>query len=356
MASSTPPPASAPTSNALKYAQWETKEGIKKIADFLRGRKGMPVRHAVELGKRVEYFKGDKLATFLMDNHAKKTSRHCPPVLDKLESMRIGRLLVSFGYIHRSDRDSKNKKTLTPSRNHSFTGDGYYTWMYDGPKTLRNVLTAGIIIACIAFTCFPIWPYWAKIGVWYLSVTFLIFMFIFSILRLLAFLVCWICGMSFWFLPNIFDDDLGVYESFQPLYSLEKSGPEETYYRIATAIGCVSFCVWVYNQPTEFDEYVEMTKQFTDDIYSGKLLDEISEMQRKNMDKMHVPALEDFMKEDEDEVNADAAKKEQEEEVDEGSKVYVHHPQDVSEDQSEEDEDAFMEKLVQDDTDLDEQD
>lgn len=277
---------------------WDNEQGIKKIADFLRGRKGMPVRHAVEMGKRIEYFKGDKLITFLIQNS--EASKHCPTLKNKDDILKVGRELVLNGYIHRSERDPKNKKILTPCKNHSFMGDGYYTWMYDGPKTLRHFLTAALIIGFFCCTCFPIWPMWAKVGLWYVSVTLLIFITIFSILRLIAFFLCWLAGYDFWFLPNVFDDNLGVIESFRPTYSFKATGDGERYYRVAAAGAFIAFCFWVANQPTDFDEYMEMSKQFTDDIYSGKLLDDISQHQKENIDKFKVPNLEEFMREEEE--------------------------------------------------------
>jgi translocation protein SEC62 len=276
---------------------WETEEGAKKMADLCRGRKGMAVRHAIELGKRVEYFRGDKLAGFLIGNSLAK--KYFPTLTKKEEVLTVGRALVQHGFIHRSDRDAKNRKLLTPCSNHDFVFDGYYTWMYDGPKTLRNIMTALLIIGFLIITCFPIWPQWAKVALWYMSVTFLIFVFIFVVVRLFVFFVLWMCGYEYWFLPNIFDDNLSVADSFKPLHSFRATEPSERIYRVGTIIAFAAFCVWVKNQPTNFDEYMELTKQFTDDIYSGKLLSDMSQKDKDNIDKPRV-TLEDLLKEEEE--------------------------------------------------------
>lgn len=39
-------------------SKYETEEGLREVAAFLRGRNGMPLRPAIEVDKRVEYFKG----------------------------------------------------------------------------------------------------------------------------------------------------------------------------------------------------------------------------------------------------------------------------------------------------------
>lgn len=47
------------TSDAGGVSKYETEEGLKEVASFLRGRNGMPLRPAIEMDKRVEYFKGE---------------------------------------------------------------------------------------------------------------------------------------------------------------------------------------------------------------------------------------------------------------------------------------------------------
>ncbi|OQS01796.1 Non-selective Cation Channel-2 (NSCC2) Family [Thraustotheca clavata] len=281
----------------LSKEEEEEFKSVKKMADYLRGRNGMPVRQAIEMGKRVEFFRGDKLGKFLMNNEG--ASKYCPgPVTTKEEALAMGSLLVTHGFIHRSERDAKNKKLLQPSQSHEFTTDGFYTWMYDGPKTLRNFLTAALIIGFTGLVCYPIWPQWSKVCVWYMSVTFLIVIIVFCIVRLIAFFFLWLAGIEFWFLPNIFDDNLGVIDSFKPLYSLRKTDPSETKYRLIGLIAFIAFCVWVAQQPTDFDEYMALTKQFTDDVYSGKLLDDMSQKDKEDIDKVKVPDLEDLMRDE----------------------------------------------------------
>lgn len=40
-------------------SKYETEEGLREVALFLRGRNGMPLRPAIEMDKRVDYFKGE---------------------------------------------------------------------------------------------------------------------------------------------------------------------------------------------------------------------------------------------------------------------------------------------------------
>ncbi|KAF1792305.1 Translocation protein Sec62 [Phytophthora cactorum] len=254
--------------STTKDKTWETEKGIRKMADLLRGRKGMPSRHAVELGKRP------------------MAKKYFPDLKTKEDVNSVGHALVQNSYIHRSERDAKNKKILKPTPKQDFSPEGYYTWMYEGSKTLRNIMTALLIIGFLVITCFPIWPQWAKVALWYMSVTFLIFIAIFVV---------------YWLLPNIFDDNLSVADSFVPLYSLRATDSSERIYRVVGLVAFACFCVWVKNQPTDFDEYMELTKQFTDDIYSGKLLSDMSQKDQDNIDAVKVPDLEDLLKDEDDE-------------------------------------------------------
>lgn len=51
----------ATNGSADAVSKYETEEGLKEVAAFLRGRNGMPLRPAIEVDKRVEYFKGELL-------------------------------------------------------------------------------------------------------------------------------------------------------------------------------------------------------------------------------------------------------------------------------------------------------
>jgi hypothetical protein len=92
--------------------EWETEEGMKKVADALRGTNGVKIRQGVELGKRIEYFKGrnylfwfiwvsfslclllfyegEKLITWLLESENPKR----PDIDDRKEATRLARLLL----------------------------------------------------------------------------------------------------------------------------------------------------------------------------------------------------------------------------------------------------------------------
>lgn len=66
------------------------------------------------------------------------------------------------------------------------------------------------IVAFLGFTMYPIWPMSVKVGIWYISLTLLIVMLGFSLLRLALYVIFWIVGYEFWIFPNMYDDELGI--------------------------------------------------------------------------------------------------------------------------------------------------
>ena len=207
-------------------APWETADGIKEVADLLLGNNGLKIREGVELGKRVHYFKGikdfgaafvanvsdkmyavlcvgAKLTEFLLTNDSKASAR--PDVSEKKDAHKVGKMLlkhqcvlsveifswplltpISYRLIHKSDRNPENKKLLSPNGNQDWDDKAYYTWIYQGSQTFNHFMTGLLIISFLAVTCFPIWPKWMKVAIWYCSVTILIIFFIISVIRLIV--------------------------------------------------------------------------------------------------------------------------------------------------------------------------
>lgn len=51
---------------------------------------------------------------------------------------------------------------LQISKKQEFEEKGYYTWIYEGPQAISNLMTFLIIAGFLAITCFPIWPHFLK--------------------------------------------------------------------------------------------------------------------------------------------------------------------------------------------------
>jgi translocation protein SEC62 len=168
--------------------------------------------------------------------------------------------------------------------------------MYEGDKTFSHMMTTALIGGFLFCTCFPIWPSFLKVFVWYMSVTLLIFIFFLITVRASLFLFVWIAGYDFWLLPNLFDESLSFTDSFKPLIFFEKSKSGQLPYRIGVAVAFFSFCYWAVTQPSEFDGFVAAQGDFLKDLYAGTLLSDMSQKDKEDIDKPKMPSLQDLLK------------------------------------------------------------
>lgn len=282
-----------------------TEEGLKQLAGHLISG-NMKIRQGVMLGRRVEYFKGVRFIEAL------QTLKHgsLPAVEDPEEAKEIGAKMMELGLFHASERIKKGG-FLTPKQSTQLVEDGFYTWIYQGNQTMSNLMTVALIVGFLTLTCFPIWPDFAKIWLWYLSVTFILIIFATVLVRWFFFLLLWLLGYEFWILPRMWDETLGIIESFTPLYSFEKSAPGQVYWRLGVFGACIGIFVWAANQPTDFDTFISAQKDFLADLYEGNLLSDISQEAKDNIDKPAFPDLETLMRQvQEDEQEGPAKERE----------------------------------------------
>ena len=171
----------------MSQADWDTDEGLEEIAKFCRN--GFPVRSGIErlrnahdTDRRVEYFRGEKLTIFLLgdlddDDNGKKKKKQkgrCFTAKDMEEARNVVTSMMAAGYIHRATRVGKGQLEWEPKQ--TWEPRDYYVWDYEGSKGFSNFMTGLLIVGMLVCTCFPIWPHFLKVYLWYLSVTFLIFM------------------------------------------------------------------------------------------------------------------------------------------------------------------------------------
>ena len=257
---------------------------MRKFADYMKS--NVSCATVTFASRKMEAFKGK----YFMEQLKKYEKGKYKSLGD--DAMDLANTLLKEKYIIKvmknPDRraDSRNKiiPVQTPDK-YTFDPKGRYVWMYEGNKTWRNIYVTILVVGFFFMCLFPIWPRSMKVGVWYLSVTFLLLMIGFIIVRLSVFGACWIAGYDFWILPNFFDEEASIMQSVTPLYTFQKGGGSLKT-RIAMLVVFVAFCVWVYQQPTEFDEYVQAQKDFLDDLYSGALLNDMSQQDIENIDRV----------------------------------------------------------------------
>lgn len=182
---------------------------------------------------------------------------------------------------------------------------------------MSHLMTAALVVGFLFCVCFPIWPVFLRVFVWYMSVTLLLFIFFLISSRAALFLFIWMIGYECWFLPNLFDETLNFVDSFKPVYSFEPTKPGQLPYRLGVAVAFFSFCWWAVTQPSEFDGFVAAQGDFLKDLYAGTLLSDMSQADKENIDKPKVQSLDELLKaldEDDEEVNVNFLLEDDEEE------------------------------------------
>mmetsp|Transcript_16346 Transcript_16346/g.29536 ORF Transcript_16346/g.29536 Transcript_16346/m.29536 type:complete len:326 (-) Transcript_16346:112-1089(-) len=291
---------------------YEDEKQLMKLCDFLRSSEGPPVREAIEMDKRVYYIKGEKLVNFMVEpKKGTKWPKELPKFNSRPDAIAVCKELCAIQFIHRSEKVAKGE--LEVSRVRDFDESAYFTWIYEGNKKYSHFMTACLVVGFLCCTCFPIWPNFLKVFVWYMSVSLLIFVFFLVTTRALLFLFVWIIGYECWFLPNLFDEQLGFCESFIPVISCEPTKDGQLPYRIGVFVAFFSFCYWAVTQPSEFDGFVKGQGDFIKDLYAGTLLSDMSQKDKENIDKPKMPSLEDLLKkldsedEEEEEISEEEA-------------------------------------------------
>ncbi|KAL7562689.1 hypothetical protein ACA910_006376 [Epithemia clementina (nom. ined.)] len=295
----------------------------KQLCNFLRSRQGPKLREAVCMGQRVYYIKGEKLVDFLHEpKKGTKWPKNMPRFENRQEVLLTCKNLCKDQFIVRADKVGKGELELSTVR--SFDEAGFFVWVYEGDKTKMYLMTGALIVCALLMALQPVWPMYIRVFVWYLAVTFLLFVFGLVITRALLFLFVWIVGYEFWFLPNLFDETLGFYESFVPVFSFEPTKPGQLWIRLSVGVAFFSFCYWAVTQPSEFDVFVQGQGDFLKDLYAGNLLSDMSQQDKENIDKPRMQSLEDLLKsleDDEDEFTENIQPKRVDDEEEEEAKL-----------------------------------
>eukprot|EP00980_Cylindrotheca_fusiformis_P012633 scaffold3084_cov144-Cylindrotheca_fusiformis.AAC.81 len=281
---------------------YDNEENLKLLCDFLRSREGPAVREALLMEKRVHYLKGEKLVNFLVEpKRGTKWPKKLPRFENRQDAIAVCKELCKLQFILRCEKRGKGELGMTRLRD--FDEAGYFTWIYEGDMTQSHMLTAALVVGFLCCVCFPIWPSFLRVFVWYLSVSLLLFIFLLITVRALLFLFVWMVGWEFWFLPNLFDESLGFVDSFKPVISCEPTKPGQLPYRLGVGVAFFSFCYWAVTQPSEFDGFVAAQGDFLKDLYAGTLLSDMSQEDKENIDKPKVQSLDDLLKNLDEEID-----------------------------------------------------
>lgn len=143
--------------------------------------------------------------------------------------------------------------------------DNFYSFTIKKPeKGVWYVLILASLVVLVIL--YPMWPYPVKLGIFYIVFALLVFLISVNIVRLFAWLLFWIGGMSFWIFPRLYDDNAGFFGSWVPIYSFSLNkgdGVGMWVFRIMTAI-LVALSIAHYVQVFSFEELESIYKDTFD--------------------------------------------------------------------------------------------
>ncbi|KAI8388391.1 translocation protein Sec62-domain-containing protein [Radiomyces spectabilis] len=212
---------------------------LKTTANYLRDAKasGVKARQGVFNGKRVEYFKGKSaLNALLKEEYAKITPKNQEAVTTREAAANTLHDLGKHGFIlcvQRGDGISGkgSPRVLQPKEVQEVREDGYYMWIWEGSQWKIYVGAVALVATILAGVLFPLWPAPLRLGVWYLSVGILGLLGVFfgiAIVRLILYIISLVVlPRGFWLFPNLFED-VGVVESFIPLYGWDEKKSDKS--------------------------------------------------------------------------------------------------------------------------------
>eukprot|EP00916_Digyalum_oweni_P025937 GHVL01042711.1.p1 GENE.GHVL01042711.1~~GHVL01042711.1.p1 ORF type:complete len:421 (+),score=53.07 GHVL01042711.1:188-1264(+) len=182
--------------------------------------------------------------------------------LDLKQAEKLGDKLIAAGFITRAqykpisstDKPDPSKRPKWPKRlcltqNQAFDETAFYIVRWEGNKAWSHIVLSMIVLGLFAACMYPAWPFWAKIGVFYIMVAMSTAMLALIFIRLVCFMLLWFLGYDFWIFPRLFEDEASIIESFIPAISFVKRGDGWAMFavRIATCI-LIGVAIYQLNQ------------------------------------------------------------------------------------------------------------
>jgi translocation protein SEC62 len=284
----------------------EIYKKLSKVFGYLES-KGLPVKNASYGSVRANYVRGDDLLKSLKDNGeylVKEINKICNTQIDSKNENALQLIYMQFNdrkmlvkalrtkneatklkypkrlmpYEENSvkccddsdgDHNHKNGSNMKDLDMAKFDEKMFYVVYLEEDKKVTYFWLIVAIVAVLGFCLFPVWPIEVKIGIWWISYILLWFMLSLMMIRLIIFGLIYPTGQDFWLFPNLFDDKLGIIDSFKPLYSTCKR--DETLmtrlFKIAIVLFILYCCYFIYENPNSPEDLLEHIKEIYVDVF-----------------------------------------------------------------------------------------
>jgi len=212
------------------------------LIKMLLHKKGLKTKEAVEVGRKVvTVIRGKDIKEFLTrEANQALLKKRFPQIfpqdtITEEAANSAGKNLLEKGFICKvvdqafktaSSSDEEKKKKSWPERiaraaTQDYDPKGFYSVVYEGDLRFRYYMLGAIVVFVLFLCMFPAWPMYLKVAGIHVLHSFVTFIILLSIVRLILFVCVWCFGADFWIFPNMNDEYLGIVESFQPAYSFE---------------------------------------------------------------------------------------------------------------------------------------
>ena len=200
-------------------------KAILNAANFLRtsSQSGLKSFEAIMAEKRVEVFKGTSALKAILSDKYKKLKK-VPSIETKEDAEKLLQNMIDQGLFIRSIQINESK-FLQPDLARTWSEEALYAWILESSQLYTILGACALLIGSFALVMFPLWPSSVRNLSWYVmmaGVSFLVFLIVISIIRLIVFGITYFTTKpGIWVFPNLYED-VGFFESFVPFWDWHK--------------------------------------------------------------------------------------------------------------------------------------
>jgi translocation protein SEC62 len=200
---------------------------LAKYAKYLRDSNTLKTKEAVMADKRVDSFKGLQAIKALLSKEGEKIFGNV--VVDEPSARKVLQDMMDSGLFLRVV-SINNSRYLQPDTSREWSDEGQYAWVYEGSQFTAIAIGLALIAVIFAIPLYPLWPHPVRLATWYLLmlvVAFVAFIGILAVIRAILFVITYFTlKPGVWLFPRLFDETVGIIDSFIPLWEWHKPGSD----------------------------------------------------------------------------------------------------------------------------------
>ena len=188
------------------------------------------VKRAIRALQSPAYAKARQKNPLLPEVHDRPSAENTFKLLPlSLLALRVSKIDPHEGHSHGKKKPVKGLWTVKVEQQQDADDMSHYIWLYEGSQWKQYLMAAGALVAIMAVVMFPLWPFYLRLGAWYVSIGCLGILAAFfglAIVRLMLFLVTvFVTPPGLWIFPNLFED-VGFFDSFKPTWAWQETAED----------------------------------------------------------------------------------------------------------------------------------